>query len=82
MFYCLHNTVSKRYIRNIISSFDDSYQMVLIYLLTNYCSQLAVCTSAYPIHYKLALAFYTILSTRTIKVCQTPLAVNYETRSE
>jgi len=55
--------------------------MVLIYLLTNYCSQLAVCTSAYPIHYRLALAFYTILSNRTIKVCQTPLAANYETCS-
>ncbi len=35
-------------------------------------------TSAYPIHYKLALASYTILSNRTLKVCQTPLAANDE----
>jgi hypothetical protein len=47
----------------------------------SYCSQLTVCTSAYPIHYKSALAFYTILSDRTLKVCQTPLAATNETGS-
>jgi len=39
----------------------------------SYCSQLAVYTSAYPFHYKKALASCTIRLFQAIKVCQTPL---------
>jgi len=56
--------------------------MVLICLYIEYCSQLAVYTSAYPPHYKEALASCTILLSKTTKVCQTPLTAYYETRFE
>jgi len=39
----------------------------------SYCSQLAVYTSAYPLHYKEAFASCTILLFQATKVCQTPL---------
>jgi len=64
-----NNVFLNCYLRNIISSCSENYFpfMVLIYLMTYYF-QLAVYTSAYPLHYKEALAFCTILLSLSIKV--------------
>ncbi len=69
--------VSKRDLHLIIFENRTSFSANGTDLFINpHSPQSTTCMSAYPIHDKSALAFYTILSDRTIKVCQTPLAAN------